>query len=144
MTKTGFKAVILACMLLLLLAGCKKDVTAPSEAGVPSLDSQIQDIKDSALDALNGTLGESVEGEEGQTVFFPAPSGEQSFGSTISQQYASSCLLAKYRFLNKYCSFKNFWHNQSILLSWYIPYSIVLFLLFIFLIWLGIYLWGRR
>ena len=149
MKKKKFKfnmAALLALyiIVLLLIVSCKKtDVNAPlpQSQDAFSLDEQLQKVKDAAASTLNGTLG----GEEGQTVFVPAPGQTQQPGSNaVSRGYISPCIVSKYKVLNKYCSFKNFWHNQSTLLSWYVPYSIVLFILFLFLVWLSVHLWRQR
>ena len=132
--------IIALFLLLLLLVSCKKAETAaappPSEPASP-LDSVISEIRKAA-----GNLTEQPSEQPSQTVYVPVET--QQPDGTITKNYRSQCLVQKYKGLNVYCKFKSFWHNQSSLLSWYIPYSFVAFVAFILIILIIIWLWRNK
>ena len=125
---------ILLVLLILFLASCKKSAE-PSIAD--SIDSQIEAVREKASEVVEG-INKTIQPEpETQTVYVQVPQQEAS-SEVISMTYESPCVLKKYRVLNSYCGAKTFWHNQSTLLSWYVPYAVVLLALAaaVFVIWL--------
>ena len=135
--KKGNKfALVVFAVIVLFLLGCKKQANAPNEG---SVDEALKKIKETAKEIVNETLPKA-EGESSQVVYLP----ESSKGSILNQDYKSPCAVERYRGLNVYCKSKTFWHNQSTLLSWYIPYSIVSLLVFIFAVVIVWHLWRNR
>ena len=127
---------VIVLIVLIDLTGCKsKDTSISPPTQEASTDSVLQKIKETAQQITSSETanitGEVIQ-QAGQTVFVPieqkAPDG------TISPNYKSPCMVERYRGLNIYCRGKTFWHNQSTLLSWYIPYSLVLLILFILML----------
>ena len=122
--------------ILIVLAGCKQKSQISD-----SIDSKIDEIKQSAAAVTDketlqeaGNVTAQIVESVTQTVFVPLPQQSISSNDIVSRNYQSSCLVKKYSVLNIYCSFKNFWHNQNSLISWYVPYSFVLLLLVVVLI----------
>lgn len=136
--KKGFNVIII--MFVLLIAGCSK---------AQQTTQQIKDRTDAEIEKITENIGSvpevtaenitSVIQQEGQTVYVPLPPQQLDSGQgAIYKSYKSSCVVERYKGLNIYCGAKNFWHNQATLLSWYIPYALVLLVLIIvvFLLWL--------
>ena len=138
MKKGNKLALVGFVVIVIILSGCKKQADAPKEG---SVDEALKGIKEAAKEIVSG-VNETLpkEEESSQTVYLP----ESPKGSTLNQNYKSPCALDKYRGLNTYCKSKTFWHNQSTLLSWYIPYSIVSLLAFILVVVIVWHLWRNR
>lgn len=115
---------IIFALTLILAAGCKKtEIFEPDY----SIGQEIDKIKETAKNTLLNNDTATQDNQELQTIYVYQDNGEDEKIKTISANYQSSCLVKKYKGLNIWCSFKNMWHNQSELISWYIPYSIMSF-----------------
>lgn len=141
MRKISFILVI--AVLLLLLSGCKKSATTQSAAPPDATESLIEQARQAAKDVLS--QDNATTAGQTQTMILP-PSPQQAFqgNDVVSRSYVAPCSIQKYKGLNLYCKGKNVWHNYSTITSWYVPYTIVLFLLFVFIIWAAIKLWKSR
>lgn len=131
-------------VLLMLLVGCK----SKADSSVPTSESLIEQARQAAQAAIdNATIPESE-----QQIVIPPQSVQQQIpqaglwgsNAVITKDYIAPCKLQKYKILNAYCKGKTFWIKQSTLTSWYVSYSIVLFLLLLFVIWFIIKLWNQR
>lgn len=133
--------ILFVLVALVLVSGCKK-----SSDSIPDSSSLIEQARHAAQQALsNATIPES-----GQQIVIPPQQIQQSPQTTmqgsdvISKNYIAPCTLQKYKVLNVYCKGKTFWGKQSTLASWYVPYSLVLFVLVVFVVYFIIKLWNRN
>lgn len=133
--------IIFLLLVILIAAGCKKADSASAA------DSLIEQARQAAKDAVQGIAPNESESPQ---IVIPAQQQQpsQSFSQNdvspeiISRNYAASCMLERYKVLNSYCKGKTFWVKQATLISWYVPYAVVLLVLAIalFLLWL----WRRN
>jgi len=138
-TTKGNKIVVML-LLLLFISSCSKASDAKD-----SVDRQIDTLKETFTEVPAIQPSTVLSGDNNtQIVILPSDSPSTFPSSlnidTLSSAYRSPCFFENYKILNSYCSFKNFWHNQSTLLSWYVGYPIILFLFFIAVI----YIWWNR
>lgn len=132
---------VLLFILILLLASCSSKTSVPSD----SVDAQLQNVKNTAAQITESpevqqakNVSVVITQEAGQTIILPQqPAQGQIPQNALSPNYVAPCLLKNYRILNKYCSFKNFWHLQGTLISWYISFPVLLlaFVIAIIVIW---------
>ena len=138
--KKGNNFLILLMLFVVILSGCKKAGELPANAA-DSISAQVDAIKASAENAVVGALPNETQQDSAastQTMYLPQDAAAQD-SNIILQSYTIPCRLQRFTFLNKYCGFKNYWSKQSTLLSWYLPYWIVLLFLFIAIV---IFLWN--
>ena len=141
-TSQGLTSLILLALFILFISSCSK--AAPDIREQPnSFDSQLAAIKEKAQSVASG-IGSNASNPEEQIVIPPPQQQEQqsniiSTSNIFSPNYRASCIVEKYKVLNKYCGMKTFWVQQSELTSWYIPYYIVLLALAViaFVLWMG-------
>ena len=133
------KKLIILLLLLVLASACSKANQAKD-----SIDAQIESIKEGASEVENLIpVSGNQSGAEGQTVYVPVPQLQAQQGDNIddgdifSPSYRAPCTLQKYKILNKYCSAKTYWQQQSEIISWRISYSIILLglVILVFALW---------
>ena len=133
------KQIIILLLLLMLVSACSKANQAKD-----SIDAQIKSIKEGAskIEEFIPASGNQSDAE-GQTVYVPIPSQQPeiqenfNYNAIFSPTYNAPCKLQKYKILNKYCSAKTYWQQQSEIISLRISYSIILLALVvvIFALW---------
>lgn len=142
MKKGNRKIIFMFFVIVILAASCKK--ASDSSGVIGDITSQIVYVRESAAEAINNTAAAIPQLPQDQQAVYAPQEQQSSYGNdAIAKSYRSPCILQKYRFLNSYCGVKNYWGKQSTLLSWYLPYWLILGMLFLAMLFFIWWLWSR-
>ena len=136
------KSIIIALLFVILVIGCKKTAISPEAAPdePAGIDEKLKELIDDAKEIV--ALNETQQQQDIQTVYVPVAEASDEYA--ISKAYTHPCKLEKYKVLNLYCGFMTYWKKQSTLTSWYVPYSVIFFIVLVFILYFAVKLWRSR